>query len=150
MKVKIRQTGEKFKLEMWKFIRNYSNEVAIMLRRDEFIDEIFSLEENVSGEDRFQKLGPISIDNTRYGSTYQGSGSRNDIHLSNASHLIDEISYEGGEFWASIKILNTTIGRPLLNLEADEIELVPIYTCEEKIITFDIDLNIKFMNHTIQ
>jgi len=142
MKIKIRQTGENFESDMWKFIRNYSNEVAIMLRRDEFINEIFSLEENVSGEDKFQRLGSISIDNTRYGSTYQGSGTRNDTSLY-VSHVITEISFEDGEFWAGVNILNTPMGRPLQNLKMDEIELVPIYNSEEKIITFDIDLNVK-------
>jgi hypothetical protein len=150
MKIKIRQTGENFESDMWEFIRNYSNEVAIMLRRDEFINEIFSLEENVSGEDKFQRLGSISIDNTRYGSTYQGSGTRNDISQYYASHVITEISFEDGEFWAGIKILNTAIGRPLQNLKKDELELelVPIYNSEEKIITFDIDLNVKFISGT--
>jgi len=148
MKIKIRQTGENFESDMWEFIRNYSNEVAIMLRRDEFINEIFSLEENVSVEDKFQRLGSISIENTRYGSTYQGSGTRNDISQYYASHVINEIFFEDGEFWAGVNILNTPMGIPLQNLNMDEIELVPIYTSEDKIITFDIDLNVKFISGT--
>jgi hypothetical protein len=144
MKIKIRQSGENFKSDMWNFIRNYSSEVAIMLKRDEFINEIFSVEENVNSEDRFQGLGSIPISNTRYGSTYQGSGTRNDIYLSHSSHVIKEISFENGEFWAIIEILNTPMGRPLQNLKMNEIELVSIYNSEEKIITFDIDLNVKY------
>jgi hypothetical protein len=148
MKIKIRQTGENFESDMWEFVRNYSNEVAIMLRRDEFINEIFSLEENVSVEDRFKRLGTIPIENTRVGSTYQGYGKKDSIDLNHASHVINEIFFENGEFWAGVNILNTPMGRPLQNLNMDEIELVPIYTSEDKIITFDIDLNVKFMSGT--
>jgi hypothetical protein len=143
MKIKIRQSGENFKSDMWEFIRNYSNEIGKMLRRDEFINEVFSIEDNDTIDDKFEKIGSIPV--LAYGTTYQGLGTRNFTDLGYVSHEIIEVSFEEGVFYGEIKMLNTPIGRPLKNLNVDEVELVPIYNSDGKISFFDLDLNVKYI-----
>ena len=146
MKIKIRNRGENFKLEMLDFIRNYSNEIGKILKRDEFINEVFSLEDNITIDDKFEKLGSIPV--SAFGTTYQGGGTRNDLNPLYSSHEIKQIIFDGKEFYGFIEILNTPIGRPLNNLKANEVELVPIYSSEGKICSLDLDLNVKYIYGT--
>ncbi len=102
--------------------------------RDQVINEILSEKINIE-----ESISAVNFN--LYGCTYQGKGTRDVFDLKYASHVIQNILIENGEFYGKVKILDTPMGRPLNNFEEDEYKLIPIYNSEGKISSFDIDTN---------
>lgn len=102
--------------------------------RDQVINEILSektkIEETIS-----------TVNFNIFGSTYQGKGTRDGVDFKYASHVVQNIILENGEFYGMVKILDTPMGRPLNNFEEGEYKLIPIYNSEGEISSFDIDTN---------
>lgn len=102
--------------------------------RDQVINEILS--EKINTEESIS-----TVNFNLYGSTYQGKGTRDGVDFKYASHVVQNIIIENGEFYGVVKFLETPMGRPLKKSEDKEYKLIPIYNSEGKISSFDIDTN---------
>ena len=94
--------------------------------RDQVINEILSEKTNIE-----DSISTVYLN--LYGSTFQGKGTRNVFDLKYASHVVQNIIIENGEFYGMVKILDTPMGRPLNNFKEEEYKLIPIYNSEGKI-----------------
>lgn len=102
--------------------------------RDQIINEILSEKTNIE-----DSVSTVNLN--LFGGTFQGKGTRNFFELKYASHVVQNIIIENGEFYGMVKILDTPMGRPLNNFKEEEYKLIPIYNSEGKISSFDIDTN---------
>lgn len=109
--------------------------------REQVINEILSEKTNI--EDSIS-----TVNFNLYGSTFQGKGTRDVFDLKYASHVVQHIIIENGEFYGMVKILDTPIGRPLEKHINGEYLLVPIYNSSGSLVSFDLDTHIKFINGT--
>lgn len=93
-------------------------------------------------EDRINEILEEYVDRekTVYGEPYEKS-STNIISLSNASHLIENVSVENGKYYGYVKILDTPCGRTFIGKE-DILELAPVMSSSGEILT----LNIRYRN----
>ena len=112
----------------------------IEFRRESTINSI--LDENYYIEEK-----NYLIYNTQFsifGTTFQGSVFRNDLSLKDASHVVKQFIREDNQIYGVVNFLDTPIGRGLKFASDIEYTLVPIYTSDKKLNSFDIDPNIKF------
>lgn len=136
-KIKILNKKENFEKVIYDYLLLNSKDFA----REEAINEIFS--ENLSLKEKIQNL-KIEI----YGSTYQGHNLRNSLNPAYASHKLVSIIFEEDEIFGLVEFLDTPIGRPLRMKNNSQLNLIPIYDSEDKLTSFDLDLNINFTNET--
>ena len=111
---------------------------SIEFRRESTINSI--LDENYEEKNYLIYNTQFSI----FGTTFQGSVFRNALSLKDASHVVKQFIREDNQIYGMVNFLDTPIGRGLKFASDIEYTLVPIYTSDKKLNSFDIDPNIKF------
>jgi len=73
------------------------------------------------------------------GSIYESKIS-NVISLLKITHTTKSIYFDGNNLFGIIDIINTASGKHLMDLDEDTLILIPIYTSENKLYRFDLEL----------
>jgi len=151
VKVRIFENNEGFVNDLINFLMKNSDEFSKTIKRDNFINEILSIDENLKKDDfsvfTLRDLSPIKIGITENfydicGKNYE-SPKEDILNIGKISHSLQQIIVETrDEIYGIIKILDTPQGKPLKSLEERDMILKPIYNRDNKIVRFDIDINI--------
>ena len=153
IKVKIFEKNEGFVNDLINFLMKNSDEFSKTIKRDNFINEMLSIDKKLKKDDlsvfTLRDLSPIKIgitengfDTIYYGKNYE-SPKEDILNIVKITHRILDIIVESrDEIYGIIKILDTPQGKPLKSLEEEDIILKPIYNRDNKIVRFDIDINI--------
>jgi hypothetical protein len=151
IKVRIFEKNEGFVNDLINFLMRNSGDFSKTITRDNFINEILSIDENQKKDDlsvfTLRDLSPIKIGITENefdicGKNYEFPN-EDILNIGKISHSLQYITVESrNEIYGIIKILDTSQGKPLKSLEEEDIILKPIYNRDNKIVRFDIDINI--------
>jgi hypothetical protein len=151
IKVRIFEKNEGFVNDLINFLMKNSYEFSKTIKRDNLINEILSIDKKLKKDDlsvfTLRDLSPIKIGITesefdRCGKNYEFPN-EDILNISKITHSLQYITVESrDEFYGTIKILDTPQGKPLKSLEEEDIILKPIYNRDNKIVRFDIDINI--------
>ena len=152
IKVRIFEKNEGFVNDLINFLMSNSGEFSKTIKRDNFINEILSIDKKLKKDDlsvfTLRDLSPIKIGITDWklfdicGKNYEFPN-EDILNISKISHSLQYITVESrDEFYGTIKILDTPQGKPLKSLEEIDMILKPIYNRDNKIVRFDIDINI--------
>ena len=146
VKVRIFEKNEGFVNDLIDFLMNQPSEFSKTIRRDNFINEVLSINEELKKHEILRDLSPIrigTIENSfdacgkNYESTKEG------LSISKITHILHNIIVESrNDFYGTIKILDTPNGKTYSTLDKNDIILMPIYNRENKIVRFDIDIDI--------
>jgi len=151
IKVRIFEKNEGFVNDLINFLMKNSGDFSKTIKRDNFINEILSIDKKLKKDDlsvfTLRDLSPIKIGITESefdicGKNYEFP--KEDIlNIVKITHSLQHIIVESkDEIYGIIKILDTPQGKPLKSLEERDMILKPIYNRDNKIVRFDIDINI--------
>jgi len=151
IKVRIFEKNEGFVNDLINFLMKNSYGFSKTIKRDNFINEILSIDKKLKKDDlsvfTLRDLSPIKIGIAENGFDICGknyeSPKEDILNIAKISHALQYITVESrDEIYGIIKILDTPQGKPLKSLEEEDIILKPIYNRDNKIVRFDIDINI--------